>query len=90
MVVYSQGLRIKSLCSKKDTFEKQLESLRSWFDKRSYPKEFVNNQIKMVLESKAEQPFERRKNTGTGVPLAVTYHPLFHNLSNTIRKLFIC
>ena len=37
-IVYSQGLRIKRLCSKKDKYEKHLESLRSWFGKRSYPK----------------------------------------------------
>ena len=88
-IVYSQGLRIKRLCCKKVTFEKHLESLRSWFGKRGYPKRLVDNQIRRVLESKPEQPFESRTKTGAGVPLVVTYHSWFHNLSNTIRKLFI-
>ena len=88
-IVYSKGLRIKRLCSKKDAFEKHLESLRSWFGKRGYTKKLVDNQIRRVLESKPEQLFESRIETGIGVPLVVTYHPRFHNLTNTIRKLFI-
>ena len=87
-IVYSQGLRIKRLCSKKDAFEKHLESFRSWFGQHGYPKKLVDNQIRRVLESKPEQLFESCTKTGIGVPLVVTYHPRFHNLSNTIRKLF--
>ena len=85
--MYSQGLRIKRLCSKKYTFEKHLESLR--FGKRGYPKGLVDNQIRRVLERKPEQLFESHRKTGTSVSLVVTYHPRFHNLNNIIRKLFI-
>ena len=36
------------------------------------------------------QRLKTRTKTGTGVPLVVTYHPWFHNLSNIIRNsLFI-
>ena len=77
------------LCSKKDAFEKHLESLRSWFGKRDYPKKLVDNQITRVFESKPEQLFESCTKTEIGVPLAATYHPWFHSLSNTIIKLFI-
>ena len=89
MILYSQGLRIKKLCSKKDTFEKHLQSLPSWFGKHGYPKELVDNRIRRVLERKPEQLLESRTNTGTGVPLVVMYHPWFHNLGNITRKLFI-
>ena len=51
-IVYSQGLRIKRFCSKKDTFAKHLESLRSWFDTRGYPKELVDKKIRRVIERK--------------------------------------
>ena len=88
-IVNSKGLRIKRLCSKKDTFEKHLESLRSWFGKRGYPKELVENQIRRVLQRKPEQPFESYAKIGTSVPLVVTYHSRFYNLSNIIRKIFI-
>ena len=66
-----------------------LESLRSWFGKRGYPKELVENQIWTVLERKPEQLFESRTKAGTSVPLVVTHHPRFHNLINMIRKIFI-
>ena len=56
-IAYIQGLRIKRLCSKEDTFEKHLENLRSWFGKGGYPKELVDNQIRRILESKPEQLF---------------------------------
>ena len=88
-IVYSQVLRIKRLSSKNDTFEKHLESLRFWFDKPGYPKKPVDNQIRRVPESKAEQQFECCTMTGTGAPLVVVYHPQLHNFSNTITKLFI-
>ena len=77
------------LCSKKDVFEKHLESLRSWFGKRDYPKKLVDNQITRVFESKPEQLFESCTKIEIGVPLVATYHPWFHSLSNTIIKLFI-
>ena len=76
------------MCVVKDTFDKLLENLRSWFGNRGYPKELVDSQIRRVLERKPEQLFESRAKTGTVVPLVVTYHPRFYNLSNIIRKLF--
>ena len=85
----NQGLRIKRLCSKKDAFEKQLESLRSWFGKRGYPKKRIDNLISRVLESKPGQLFENRAKAGIGVPLVVTYYARFHKLRNTIRELFM-
>ena len=53
-IVYSQALHIKRLFSKLETFEKHLESLRSWFDKHGYPKKFVDNPTSRVLKFKPE------------------------------------
>ena len=87
--MYSQGLHIKRLCSKKNTFEKHLESFRSSFGKLGYLKELVDNQIRRVLARKPEQLFASRTKTGTGVPLVATYHPRFHNLNNIIENSFL-
>ena len=73
----------------KNKFEEHLESLRSRFDKQGYPKELVENQIRRILESIAKQLFERLRKTRPSVPLVVMHHSPFHNLNNTIRKLFI-
>ena len=49
-IVYSQGLRIKRLCSSPVAFEKHMESLRFWFCKRGYPQKIVDEQLKGVSE----------------------------------------
>ena len=88
-IVYSQGLRIKRLCSSSLAFEKYLESKRSWFGKRGYPKKLVDSQLRRVAKNRPEQLPEHQTKQGTGVPLVVTYGPRFHNLSKIIRKKFI-
>ena len=62
-IVYSQGLRIKRLCSSSLAFEKHLESIRSWFGKRGYPKKLVDNQLRRVVENRPEQLPEHQKKT---------------------------
>ena len=84
---YSQGLSIKRLCSTSVAFEKHLESIRSWFGKRGYPKKPVDNQLRRVVENRPEQLPEHQTKHGTGVPLVFTYHPRFHG--KIIRKTFI-
>ena len=62
-IVYSQGIRIKRLCSSSLAFEKHLESIRSWFGKRGYPKKIVYNQVRRVVENRPEQLPEHQKKT---------------------------
>ena len=62
-IVYSQGLRIKRLCSSSLAFENHLESIRSWFGKRGYPKKLVDNQLRRVVENRPEQLPEHKKKT---------------------------
>ena len=50
-IVYSQGLRIKRLCSSNLAFENHMENLRGWFQNRGYPKNLVDNQLKRVIET---------------------------------------
>ena len=71
--MFSQGLRIKRLCSSNVAFENYLESLKGWFQNRRYSKTLVDNQLKRVLETRqtSEQIYKR----GNGVPLVLTYHP---------------
>ena len=49
-----------------------------------YPKKLVDNQLRRVVENQQEQFSEHQKKHGTGVPLAVTYHPWFHDLGRII------
>ena len=86
--VYSQGLRIKRLCSSPLTFQKHLENLKTWFCKRGYPQKVVDAQIKRVSEKSLDELFERFGRKETGLPLVVTCHSRFHNLSAIVRKCF--
>ena len=49
-----------------------------------YPKKLVDNQLRRVVENQQEQFSEHQKKHGTGVPIAVTYHPWFHDLGRII------
>ena len=88
-IVYSQGLRIKRLCSSSLAFEKHLMSIRYSLGNRGCLKNLVDNQLRMVVENKPEQLSEHQANHGTDVPLVVTYDPRFHDLGRIIRKNFI-
>ena len=63
--------------------------MKTWFCKREYLQEVVDAQIKRVSDEKSlDELFERPDRKETGVPLVVTYHPRFHNLSAIMRKYF--
>ena len=47
-------------------FEKHVESIRSWFGKRSYPKKLVDNQLRRVAENRPGQLPEHQTKHGTG------------------------
>ena len=49
-IVYNQGLRIKRICSRKKDFEKHLQDLSSWLEKRAYPKWFIEKIFRRVRE----------------------------------------
>ena len=85
-IVYSQGLRIKRLCSSPVAFEKHLESLRSCFCKRGNPQKVVDEQLKRVSEITMNDLIGRSGKKETVVSHIVTYHPRFHNLNNIIRN----
>ena len=83
-IVYSQGLRIKRLCSSNVAFENHLESLKCWCQNRGYPKTMVDIQLKRVTETRqtSDQTYKR----GSGVPLVLTYHPRLKNVNDIIKK----
>ena len=89
LIVYSQGVCIKILCSLSLEFEKHLESIRSWFGKRGYPKKIVGNQLRRVVENRLEQLLEQQAKHGTGVSLVVIWQPRFHDLGRIINNKFI-
>ena len=86
-IVYSQGLRVKRLCSLDRDFRKHIGKLREWFIKRDYPRELIDSQLKRVMEKKRETLFaEPKEKSMSGVPLVVTYSPALAGISKIVHK----
>ena len=48
--IYSQDLRSSRVCPNKSDFLKHLESMKSWFEARGYPKKLIEQEIFAVYE----------------------------------------
>ena len=70
-------------------FAKHLDITRSWFGKHGYPKKLVDNHLRRIAENRPKELPEYQTKHETGVPLLVTHHPQFHDLSRIIKKYFI-
>ena len=44
-IIYSQALRISTICSNKSDFLKHLESMKSWYEVRGYPNKSVEQEM---------------------------------------------
>ena len=83
-IVYSQALRVSRICSFEKDFKRHTTEMKSWFLNRGYPEWLINKEIGKVKH----QPnvSTRTKNKTQGVPLVITYHPLFKTFGSIIRK----
>ena len=86
--VYSQGLRIKRLCSEDTALSNHLKDLKSWFCGRGYPENMVTEQLERVKYRNREDLLRTNDcvSKEIGVPLVVTYHPHLNALKKIIRR----
>ena len=87
--VYSQGLRIRRLCSADDTFLLRLSQLSEWFKERCYPQNIINNELAKVknkLQEETLRPTEKSVKE-SGVPFVLTFHPMLERLGSVMAKL---
>ena len=81
-IVYGQSLRARRLCSLESDFLKHCTKMESWFLKRGYPENIIDEEMKKVKFS------EKGRNNSKGskrVPFVVTYHPSLNCLSRIIK-----
>ena len=86
--IYSQGLRIKRLCSDGHKLQKHLENLKNWFCERGYPGGLIDKKLQRV-KGKSKEELLRPKgmdNNSVEVPFVVTYHPNLKSMSKIIKK----
>ena len=86
--VYSQGLRIKMLCSDATSLTNHLKDLRPWFCNRGYPESMVKKQLRRVENRNRDELLCTNNCVGkeVGVPLIVTSHPHFNGFNIIMRK----
>ena len=72
--IYSQGIRIKRLCSDGYKLQKHLENLKNWFCERDYSGGLIDEQLQRVKRKSREELLRRKgmDNKSVGVPFVVT------------------
>ena len=81
-IVYSQTVRTRGLCSLESDFLKHCTKMKSWFLKRGYQENMIDEVMKKVYFS--EKGSNNSKGS-KGLPFVVTYHPSLSCLSRTIK-----
>ena len=86
--IYSQGLRIKRLCSEATALANHLKDLKSWFCGSGYPENMVTKQLARVKYRNSKDLLRTNDcvSKEIGVPLVVTYHPHLNALSKIILR----
>ena len=82
-IVYSQGLRVKRICSEKEDFLKHMREMKLWFLKRGYPENIVDQELGKVESSESSR---RTNKKDKGVCLVATYHPLLQNIGRIFHR----
>ena len=63
-----------------------MRSARVWFTDRGYPESLVETQLERVINKERKDLFCVGPKRVIGVPLVLTYHPIFSNFSKMIYK----
>ena len=84
IVVYCQTLPATRLCLFKEDFVDHSENMKTWFSKWGYPDKIIGNKVKKVNFSESRS----KTKSATGVPVVVTYHPIFKALGKITHETF--
>ena len=81
-IVYSQSLRARRLRSLESDFYKHCTKMKSWFLKRGYPENMIDEEMKKMNFS---EKGSKKSKGSKGVLFVVTYHPSLNCLSRIIK-----
>ena len=87
-IPYSQFLRLRQICSNDNDFNNKAEEIRSFFSKRGYPEQRLNDDLQRLVtisRDAALNPTRLGETTDSRVPLVLTYHPF----NTGIRKILL-
>ena len=82
-IIYSQALRLAKICTFENDFLRHRDEMKSWFQRRSYPEDVINTEMKKVIFNGNSG---KSSNKSKGVPFVLTYHPLLKKVNYIPRK----
>ena len=82
-IIYSQALRLTKICTFENDFLRHRDEMRSWFQRRDYPEDVINTEMKKVVFN---GNFGKSSNKIKGGLFVLTYHPLLKKVNYIIRK----
>ena len=86
-IPFSQAKRYRRIISNDETFEKELENLKSYFLKRKYPFHIIDNAFQKVRVLPRDMALtETVKSDKKLVPYVITYNPSLPNIGEIINK----
>ena len=84
LIIFSQTIWLKGICSEKNDLNVDVEDLKTWFRKRGCPDYLIKEQVEKALRlTPSDENYSKKVN---GIPLVVTYNPTFKKLFQVIRK----
>ena len=83
MYVFSQALRISGLCYEENDFKNCRTQMNSWFVKRGYPENLIENEMRKV---KFREGGMKKAKGLKIIPFNVTYLPQLKNLGRITNQ----
>ena len=60
IIIYSQILRLRKICSERKDLKSHVEDLKGWFLRRCYPQRVAKEQVDRVLRLPLEQDTQKK------------------------------
>ena len=86
-IIYSQTLRLWRISTEIKDLKSHVKDLKRWLLRRGYPQRIVEEQRDRVFRLPLKHDTQQNK-IESGIPLVVTYNPIFRNLSTILLKNF--
>ena len=84
-IAYSQAFRVSRMCFRECDFRKYISEMKTWFLRRSYPKNLVESEMKKAKFSHVSNNKPQNR-TLKSIPLVPTYHPLINSLGQILSR----
>ena len=86
-IPFSQAKRYRRIISSDETFEKELDKLKSYFLERNYPTHVVDDAFQKAYSLSRDMALkETTKSNNKLVPYVITYNPSLPNIGEIINK----